>query len=303
MPAFRHPVVAVSHGPGPLWLLSSGFDEMRRESRLAAELLSILFEKLYPKDENLPKRILFVSAHFESDSSGFEISNAANPDMIYDFYGFPDEAYEFVYPAKGDPAFAQRVKKQLEKNKIKAKLVNRGYDHGVFTPMKLIRPQADIPIVAMSINSYLSNQDHLNLGKALASFRDEDTLVLCSGQSTHNLREFHSRSPTLIEGAKAFQYWLDSSLAADSKLSVADRTKQIPNWRNAPGAKFAHPSPDHFMPFVIAAGAWMEEKEPGAQALFGGWANGHMSLTNYVWGSKNLLTVGGISRSMLVYQA
>ncbi|OWZ23435.1 hypothetical protein PHMEG_0001682 [Phytophthora megakarya] len=284
MPSFRHPVVAVSHGPGPLWLLSSGPEEFLRDARPAAELLSTLFEKLYPKDENLPKRILFVSAHFESDSSGFEISNSANPDMIYDYYGFPDEAYQVQYPAKGDPAFAQRVKEQLEKNKIKAKLVNRGYDHGVFVPMKLIRPQADIPVVTMSINSYLRNQNHFDLGKALSSFRDEDTLILCSGQSTHNLRGIHSRTPALIEGTRAFQYWLDSTLASDSNLSVEERTKQITNWRDAPGAKFAHPSPDHFMTFVVAAGAGMEEKEPGAKAFFGGWAMGHMSFANYAWG-------------------
>ncbi|KAG7387300.1 hypothetical protein PHYPSEUDO_014479 [Phytophthora pseudosyringae] len=284
MSAFRHPVVAVSHGPGPLWLLSSAPEDIMKDARPAALLLASLLEKLYPKDENLPKRILFVSAHFESESSSFEISSAADPDMIYDYYGFPDEAYEFVYPAKGDPAFAQRVKEQLEKNNIKAKLVNRGYDHGVFVPMKLIRPQADIPIVTMSINSNLSNQDHLNLGKALASFRDEDTLILCSGQSTHNLRGIHSRSPSITEGSRAFQYWLDTTLAADSKLSADERTRQIIDWRDAPGAKFAHPSPDHFMTFVVAAGAGMDEKEPAAKAFFGGWALGQMSFANYAWG-------------------
>ncbi|KAK1939324.1 4,5-DOPA dioxygenase extradiol [Phytophthora citrophthora] len=206
--------------------------------------------------------------------------------MIYDYYGFPDEAYEVNYPAKGDPEFAQKVKDQLEKNNIKAKLVNRGFDHGTFVPMKLIRPQADIPIVTMSINYYLSNQEHINLGKVLASFRDEDTLILCSGQSTHNLRGIHSRSPSMIEGARAFQHWLDNTLAAESKLSIEERTKQITNWRDAPGAKFAHPSPDHFFTFVVAAGAGMDEKEAGAKAFFGGWAIGHMSFANYAWGTQ-----------------
>ncbi|KAF4042213.1 Catalytic LigB subunit of aromatic ring-opening dioxygenase [Phytophthora infestans] len=139
--------------------------------------------------------------------------------------------YDIVYPAKGDPVFAQHVKEQLENNKIKAKLVYRGYDHGVFVPMKLIRPQADIPIVTMSIDSYLTNQDHFNLGKTL-------------------------------------------TLASDSKLSVEERT-------NAPVAKYEHPSPDHFMTFVVTAGAGMEDKEPGARALFGGWALDHMSFANY----------------------
>ncbi|KAL4110794.1 hypothetical protein PRIC1_002481 [Phytophthora ramorum] len=282
MPPFRHPTVAVSHGPGPLWLLSSDFNNVKRDSAAAVELLSGLFEKLYPKGENLPKRILFVSAHFESDSSGFEISNATKPDMIYDYYGFPDEAYEVVYPAKGDPAFAQKVKDQLEKNDIKAKLVNRGFDHGVFVPLRFIRPQADIPIVTMSINSYLDNQTHFGLGQALAPFRDEDTLIICSGQSTHNLRGLRSSSSALVEGARTFQSWLDSTMASESKLSLTERTKQITNWRDAPGVRFAHPTPDHFMPFVVAAGAGMDEKEPGAKGLFGGWAIGHMSFANYL---------------------
>ncbi|EGZ23657.1 hypothetical protein PHYSODRAFT_254957 [Phytophthora sojae] len=284
MPSFRHPAVAVSHGPGPLWLLSDGPADMMREAAPAAKLLTSLFAKLYPNNENLPKRILFVSAHFESDSSGFEISNAANPDMIYDYYGFPQEAYDVVYPAKGDPAFAQKVKEQLEKNNLKAKLVNRGFDHGTFVPLTLIRPQADIPVVTLSINSYLSNQDHFDLGKAIAPFRDEDTLILCSGQSTHNLRGFHSRSPSLVEGARAFQAWLDDALSSQSKLEMKERIKAITNWRDAPGARFAHPSPDHFMPFVVGAGAGMEEKEPGAELLFGGWAIGHFSFANYAWG-------------------
>ncbi|GMF16984.1 unnamed protein product [Phytophthora fragariaefolia] len=204
--------------------------------------------------------------------------------MIYDYYGFPQEAYDHVYPAKGDPVFAQRVKEQLEANKIKAKLVNRGFDHGVFVPMLQIRPQADIPIVTISINSYLSNQDHFDLGKAIAPLRDEDTLILCSGQSTHNLRGMSSRSPALIEGTHAFQAWLDDTLSSKSKLDLQERVKAITSWRSAPGARFAHPSPDHFMPFIVGAGAGMDEKEPGAQALFGGWGIEHLSFANYAWG-------------------
>ncbi|KAG6580003.1 UDP-N-acetylglucosamine--peptide N-acetylglucosaminyltransferase SEC [Phytophthora cinnamomi] len=131
MTAFRHPVVAVSHGPGPLWLLSSGFAGMSNSS-LPARTLTSTFEKLYPKGEHLPKRILFISAHWESESSGFEISSAARPEMIYDYSGFPREAYE------GDPAFAQNVKQQLEQHDIKAKLVDRG----VFVPMRHVGAHA-----------------------------------------------------------------------------------------------------------------------------------------------------------------
>ncbi|KAH7476710.1 4,5-DOPA dioxygenase extradiol [Phytophthora ramorum] len=286
MATFRHPVVAVSHGPGPLWLLSSGFAGMSNSS-LPARTLTSTFDKLYPKGENLPKRILFISAHWESESNGFEISNAAKPDMIYDYYGFPDEAYDIVYPAKGDPAFAQKVKEQLEKNDIKAKLVNRGFDHGVFVPMLLIRPEADIPIVTMSINSNLDSKAHFDLGKAIASFRDEDTLIFCSGQATHNMRASRDPLSPLMDWAAAFQGWLDNTFTADSKLSYGQRGDQIINWPSAPAARLAHPTPDHFTPFVTAAGAGMEESKPEAEKLFAGWGLGHMSFATYAWGVEH----------------
>ncbi|KAE9360477.1 hypothetical protein PR003_g174 [Phytophthora rubi] len=256
MVAFRHPVVAVSHGPGPLWLLSSGFAGMSKTSA-PARTLTTTFEKLYPKGTNLPKRILYVSAHWESESSGFEISNATNPDMIYDYYGFPEEVYDVVYPAKGDPAFAQKVKDQLEKSNLKAKLVDRGFDHGVFVPMLLIRPEADIPIVSMSINSR---------------------------QATHNMRASRDPNNPVMDWAAAFQGWLDNTLTAESKLSYGQRGDQIINWDAAPAARLAHPTPDHFIPFITAAGAGMEESKPEAEKVFGGWGMGHMSFATYAWG-------------------
>ncbi|KAG2841380.1 hypothetical protein PC116_g6256 [Phytophthora cactorum] len=282
MTSFHHPVVAVSHGPGPLWLLSSGFAGMSNSS-LPARTLTTTFEKLYPKGENLPKRILFVTAHWESESSGFEISNAAKPEMIYDYYGFPSEAYNVVYPAEGDSAFAQKVKEQLEKYNIKAKLVGRGFDHGVYVPMLLIRPEADIPIVTMSINSRLSNQDHFDLGKAIAPFRDEDTLIFCSGQATHNMRASREHTNPLMPWAAAFQGWLDNTLTSESTLGYSERGVSIIDWPNAPAARLAHPTPDHFVPFVTAAGAGMEENRPAAEKLFGGWGMGHMSFASYAW--------------------
>ncbi|KAG7396172.1 hypothetical protein PHYBOEH_002669 [Phytophthora boehmeriae] len=283
MSAFRHPVVAVSHGPGPLWLLPNGYADMNKKC-FPAQTLGTIFDKLYPKGTELPKRILFVSAHWESKSSGFEISDAAKPDMVYDYYGFSPEAYDVVYPAKGDPAFARKVQEQLENNDIKAKLVNRGFDHGVFVPMFLIRPQADIPIVTMSINSRLSDSAHLDLGKALAPFRDESTLILTSGQSTHNLNGVTNPDHPLVDWAAAFQGWLDNTVTSQSTLTMAQRENQLKNWQAAPAAKLAHPTRDHFLPFVVAGGAGMDESNPGAASVFGGWGAGHLSFANYAWG-------------------
>lgn len=133
-----------------------------------------------------------MSAHFEFDNSGFEISNAANPRRLH-----------VIYPIKGDSGSTQKVEEQHEKNKIKANLVDRGFDHGVFV---LIRPQSGIPIVTMSINSILGNEAYFDLGKVLAPFRDEDTLILCSGQPIYNATR---PIPALIEEARASQSWLD----------------------------------------------------------------------------------------------
>ncbi|KAL3668123.1 hypothetical protein V7S43_006986 [Phytophthora oleae] len=284
MSAFRHPVVVVSHGPGPLWLLTPGYEGMNRHT-LPARTLAELFPKLYPDDKNLPKRIFFVSAHFESErSGGFEISSSANPKMFYDYSGFPAETYQVEYPAKGDPAFAQKVKGSLEKNNIQAKLVDRGFDHGVFVPMLLIRPQADIPIASMSINSRLDNKAHFDVGKAISSFRNEDTLIFCSGQSTHNLRGVRDLNHPIVDWAAAFQNWIDDTFTSKSTLTYDQRAERTIKWQEAPGARLAHPTPDYFIPFVVAAGAGMDEKNPGAESFFGGWGAGHLTFANYAWG-------------------
>ncbi|KAK1939326.1 4,5-DOPA dioxygenase extradiol [Phytophthora citrophthora] len=237
---------------------------------LPARTLAGLFPKLYPDDKKLPKRILFVSAHFESKlSTGFEISSSANPTMFYDYSGFPAGTYPVKYPAKGDPALPQQVKNSLEENNIKAELVDRGFDHGVFVPMLLIRPQADIPIVSMSINSHLDNKMHFDVGRAISSFRDEDTLIFCSGQSTHNLRGVRDLSHPIVDWAVTFQDWIDDTFTSKSTLTYDQRAERTIKWQEAPGARLAHPTRDHFIPFVVAAGAGMDEKNPGAESFFG----------------------------------
>lgn len=284
MATYRHPVVAVSHGPGPLWLLSKGFDGMNSKCDAAKNVRSI-FKNIYTaKNAPLPKRILFVSAHWESETNrAFEISDSSEPGMIYDYYGFPRESYDIVYGAKGDPEFAKRVSSLLGKAQIKTKLVDRGYDHGVFVPMSLIRPKADIPILTMSINDRMDAKAHFELGRALAPLRDEDTLIICSGQATHNLRFIGDSSDKISDWASAFQDWIDS-VFSDSPLSFADRRSQLETWHNtAPWARKAHPSPDHFSPFVVAAGAGMTEELPAGKKLFGGWGSGQLSFATYAW--------------------
>lgn len=277
MSSTRHPVVMVSHGPGPYWLLDG---ELGKDSEAAHNVRSI-FRRLYPTDDNLPKRILFITAHWEATgASAFEISISSAPELIYDYYGFPEESYNLDFPAKGDPAFAKDVAEQLSNKGIETKLVERGYDHGVFVPMLLIRPQGDIPIVSMSINDRLDAKTHFAVGQAIAPFRDQDTLIICSGQATHGgFRPLGRVEPW----ADAFQNWMDDVFTSRSSLSFADRQAQLENWYDAPSARRAHPSPDHFTPFVMAAGAGMTDSTPGGTKLFGGWG-GQLSFASYAYG-------------------
>ncbi|KAG2531653.1 hypothetical protein JM18_000859 [Phytophthora kernoviae] len=282
---FRQPVLAVSHGAGPLWLLNEGAAGLDRHCESARNMADV-FNKIYTSDAQLPKRILFVSAHWEARKVGLEISKSAAPEMFYDYSGFPAESYELVYGAKGDPEFASRVKELLTNSGITSNLVDRPFDHGMFVPMFLMRPQADIPVVTMSINDrMLSAKDHFELGKALAPLRDEDTLIITSGQATHNMYADWSPPDHPIEPwALEFQTWLDNTLSSASTKSYKERQDSIVAWKKAPHASVAHRTPDHFTTFVVGAGAGMEEDHPAAKKINGGWGLGHMSFANYAWG-------------------
>ncbi|POM79196.1 Hypothetical protein PHPALM_3190 [Phytophthora palmivora] len=291
MSAFRHPVVAVSHGAGPLWLLDDDSAGLSKSSPSAKNVAAI-FSKIYSSDAQLPKRILFISAHWEARSTGLEISKSAEPEMFYDYSGFPPESYELVYGAKGDPTFAARVKELLAQSGVTSRLVDRPFDHGTFVPMFLMRPQADIPIVTMSINDrMLDAKDHFELGRALAPLRDEDTLIITSGQATHNMYvdwfpEGHPIEPWALE----FQSWLDTTLSTTSTKTYKERMESIIAWKKAPYASKCHRTPDHFTTFVVGAGAGMEENSPAATKLNGGWGLGHMSFASYAWGVDSNLS-------------
>ncbi|KAL3660186.1 hypothetical protein V7S43_014717 [Phytophthora oleae] len=208
--------------------------------------------------------------------------------MFYDYSGFPAESYELVYGAKGDPVFATRVNNLLSQSGIASKLVRRPYDHGTFVPMFLMRPQADIPIVTMSINDRTLNaKAHFELGKALGPLRDEDTLIITSNQATHNMyADWYPEDHPIEPWALEFQRWLNKTLSADSTQTYNERMESITAWEKAPNASVCHRTPDHFTTFVVAAGAGMEDNRPAAKKLNGRWGLGHMSFANYAWGVK-----------------
>ncbi|KAF4042203.1 Catalytic LigB subunit of aromatic ring-opening dioxygenase [Phytophthora infestans] len=241
---YHHPVLAFSHGPGPLWLLKHGVEN--RTSKPARNVSSI-FKKLYPGEQHKPKRILLVSAHWETYRIGFEISNSPAPGMLFDYEGFSPDAYKVVYSAKGDPDFANEVATLLSRRKVKLTQVLRAFDHAAFVPLTLLRRQADIPVVTLSINWKLNARAHFELGRALAPLRDQDTLIICSGQATHGLRGEGDNVP---QSGLDFQAWLDSVLTKSEEgqedFTYAQRQEKLLAWESAPGALEAHPRAGHF---------------------------------------------------------
>ncbi|RJG44968.1 class III extradiol ring-cleavage dioxygenase [Mesorhizobium sp. DCY119] len=202
-----------------------------------------------------PKAIVIVSAHFETH--GVTVVTDPRPEMIYDFGGFAPELYKMIYAAPGAPELAERVLTLLEQAGLDpARLGKRGYDHGTWTPLKLAFPQANIPIVQVSIDPNRDAAWHYAVGQALSPLREDGVLLIGSGHITHNLRAFFSvmrqgaaPDPSLAAKVNAFTEWFEERLAANDKASILD-------WKNkAPFPAENHPTDEHLMPIFFAYGA------------------------------------------------
>lgn len=195
-----------------------------------------------------PKAILVVSGHWEEAT--FTASAATEPRLIFDYSGFPEHTYQLTWPAPGDPALAKRVAGLLSEAGIPAGLsATRGFDHGVFVPLKVVFPAAQIPVVTLSLAGSLDPSLHLAAGRALAPLREEGVLIVGSGMSFHNLRGY--MRPETPERARAFDAWLTKAVES----SAAERDALLTSWRTAPFAAYAHPREEHLIPLMVAAGA------------------------------------------------
>lgn len=233
------PTYFISHGGGPWpWVpkMRAGF------ATLEQSLKDMVAEWDTP-----PKAILMVSGHWEG--SMVEVMASPKPPMVYDYYNFPEETYEVVYPADGAPDLAERTLTLLTEAGFDAKLnTERGYDHGVFAPMAVMYPDADIPLYQVSILSSYDPATHFEMGRALAALRREGVMIIGSGLSYHNLRLF---GPDAAEPSKAFDGWLNEVI----QLSPAERTARLTEWTQAPYARVCHPEEDHLVPLFVALGA------------------------------------------------
>ena len=206
----------------------------------------------YGAELGRPKAILMVSAHFETDIP--VLTADEKPDMIYDFRGFEPELYRFTYPAPGDPVLARKVGETLVAHGLEAALAsNRGFDHGAWVPLKLMYPDADIPVVQLSIQTPLGPEHHFRLGRALADLRKDGILIIGSGALTHNLGEFFRGRPAI--DAEPQDWVVEFGEWVREKAETGDTESLIHYRERAPHAVRNHPTDDHFLPFFVALGA------------------------------------------------
>ncbi len=193
-----------------------------------------------------PTAILIATAHWETAVPSF--TGGRQPELIYDYYGFPPETYKLTYAAPGHPELAERAAALVQKAGYSAVVdSHHGWDHGVFIPLKVMFPDADIPVVAMSLQSSLDPMLHCELGAALRTLRDEGVLIVGGGMSYHNLQDFNAAAPASYE----FHDWLDGALSG----AWGERSQHLSSWSNAPGGRASHPREEHLIPLMVASGA------------------------------------------------
>lgn len=194
-----------------------------------------------------PKAILVISAHWED--AVVAVQTKPDPKLYFDYYGFPDHTYRLTWPAPLATDVAQKTLKLLHDNGIASRAdAQRDFDHGVFIPLKVAFPEADIPTFQLSLLSSLDPKAHWDLGRVLKSLRDEGVLIIGSGLSFHNLRAFFAAgSPQVSEASRAFDAWLYDS--------VSHAPETLLSWQNAPHARFCHPREEHLLPLMVCAGA------------------------------------------------
>lgn len=252
------PTYFISHGGGP-WPY---MPELRQSLRILEDSLLDIPRQI----GSTPRALLMVSGHWEARE--FSVMANPAPPMIYDYSGFPPHTYSVKYAAPGAPDLALRIRDLIVQAGMPAQLdTERGFDHGVFAPLAIMYPQADVPVVQVSLNSDYAVDTHLALGRALRPLRDEGVLIIGSGLSYHNLRQF---GPGAKQSSKTFDDWLQASLIhSDPKA----RTQRLQQWEEAPAARLAHPQEDHLLPLMVAVGAAEQEAATlvyHEEDLFGG---------------------------------
>jgi len=286
----RVPALFLSHGAGPCFFMDSGgqgfFGSIDKNSegtkwyRQVATQVGLVGTKK-------PKAILVISAHWESETSNtiYVTSQKSHKSLFYDYYNFPPETYELKYPCAGSPELAQKVVGLIDKTQLGIKCVEdkvRNLDHGVFIPLLLVYPDADIPVVQLSLASKLDSALHYKIGEALAPLREEGVLIIGSGQTTHG--RFSEGKTGDIE-AREWVSQLSKVLELKDGEKILLKGKEVTQkeaviqWENLPHARKAHGREEHLLPLQVIVGT---NGPSGGKQICDIWA-GQMSLASYVF--------------------
>lgn len=234
-------VIYMSHGGGPLPLLGD-----KSHSQM------VLFMKRIAQTIKKPEAIVVVSAHWEESVP--TIIGSPEPPLLYDYYGFPEEAYSIHYDLPGNPNLAQQVQELLSDSRIDAKIeLTRGFDHGVFIPLMLMYPEGSIPTIQISLIKGLNPQKHMEIGKALRKLRNENMLIVGSGFSFHNMNAFTWANDNVRDQKNdLFQdHLIKTCTNADS---IEANLVSLIEWENYPNARYCHPREEHMLPLHVCMG-------------------------------------------------
>lgn len=258
----RQPAYYIPHGGGPCFFMGPDRVTPPPFWQPMADFLS----NFIPKGEGRPHALLIISAHWEAPA--FTVHNGTKPSLYYDYYGFPEHCYSLRWDAPGAPALAEYARDLIAQAGLPTGLEDvRGWDHGVFIPMMLAAPEADIPTFEIALKEGLDPAAHIALGEAIAPLRDKGVMIIGSGMSFHNMRVQPGEG---LDLAADFDGWLT---AAATHADPAERKRLLAHWHEAPAARFAHPREEHLIPLMAVAGA--AGVDQGVQVYsekLGGWA-------------------------------
>jgi aromatic ring-opening dioxygenase catalytic subunit (LigB family) len=248
MTTARLPTLYLPHGGGPCFFMEWTLGPPDTWNHMATWLRSI--------GTSLPRRpqaLLVISAHWEEAVP--TVMTAPAPPLLFDYYGFPPHTYQLKWPAPGSPELAARVRSLLSGAGIESAADgNRGFDHGVFVPLLLAFPSADVPTVQLSLRAGLDPAEHIAIGRALAPLRNEGVFLIGSGMSFHNMRAF------MTAGARQPSLQFDDWLAQAVTREPSARDVELTAWKRAPSARECHPREEHLLPLMVTAGAAGEDR-------------------------------------------
>jgi len=272
------PVLFVSHGAGPCFFIKEADAGGLRECCETSEVTK-LYKSLATHIATKPTAILVISAHWETPDE-FAVTSVAKNTLYYDYGGFPDYTYKLQYEAPGSESLAEQVKQLVSQAGLKCRIeTKRGIDHGVFVPLKLIYPAADIPVIQLSLQSSLDPALHLKLGQQLQPLRKSGVLIIGSGQATHGPSRV---SADKVGYSKKFVTWLEDVMT-NAQYTSDKRNSLLVNFQRQAESQFAelaHPRIEHFVPIMVAAGASGDNR---ARKLFDPIVLGEMSLATYLF--------------------